>query len=246
MKNSAGRSLYGVAAIGFGLCALVWHTYAGWQPIKLFAELAHGAALTDIVACIQIVAGIAIPWPASARVGAAVLGVIYLAFALSGMSAIVAQPLVYNGYGNFFEQLSFVSAALIIYERSSRLAKFGYYTYGVCVLSFGLEQLFYLSQTANVIPSWIPPSQMFWAIATTVAFGAAAVALLTGIMARIASGLTAAMVLAFGVLVWIPALVADPHRFFSWSESFETLGIAASALIVWEFLRESRAMDVTR
>ncbi|HEY5340307.1 MAG TPA: hypothetical protein VIK27_04705, partial [Candidatus Aquilonibacter sp.] len=229
MKQSAGRSLFGIAAIGFGICALAWHTYAGWQPIKPFADLPHGAVITDIVGCIQIVAGIAVQWPASARAGGAVLGAIYLAFALSGVSLIIAQPLVYNGFGNFFEQLSFVSTALILFARSRRLARFGYYTFGVCVLSFALEQLFYLSQTANLVPSWIPPSQMFWAIATTVAFGAAAVALLTGLRALLASGLTAAMVLIFGVLVWMPALVADPHRFFRWSESFETLGIAASA-----------------
>jgi hypothetical protein len=77
---------------------------------------------------------------------------------------------------------------------------------------------------------------MFWAIATTVAFALAAVALLTGFMALLASRLTTAMILGFGLLVWLPALFADPHNSVNWSESTETLAIAASAWIVADYL----------
>ena len=77
---------------------------------------------------------------------------------------------------------------------------------------------------------------MFWAIATTAAFALAAIALLTGFMALLASRLTTAMLLGFGLLVWLPALLADPHSFLNWSEGLETLGIAGSAWIVADFL----------
>jgi hypothetical protein len=77
---------------------------------------------------------------------------------------------------------------------------------------------------------------MFWAIATTAAFGLASLALLTGYVARLASRLTAAMIVGFELLVWLPALYADPHSFPNWSESVETLGIAASAWIIADFL----------
>jgi uncharacterized membrane protein YphA (DoxX/SURF4 family) len=117
-----------------------------------------------------------------------------------------------------------------------RWARIGYYSFGICVLSFALEQLFYLSETAGLVPKWIPPGQMFWAIATTVAFALAAVALLTGFMALLASRLTTAMILGFGLLVWLPALFADPHNSVNWSESTETLAIAASAWIVADYL----------
>ena len=63
----------------------------------------------------------------------------------------------------------------------------------------------------------------------------AAVALLTGFMARLASRLTTAMIVGFGLLVWLPALFADSHSFLNWSESVETLGIAATAWIVADF-----------
>jgi hypothetical protein len=48
------------------------------------------------------------------------------------------------------------------------------------VVSFTLEQLAYLSGTAEFVPKWMPPGQMFWAVVTTIAFTLAAVALLSG------------------------------------------------------------------
>jgi hypothetical protein len=120
------------------------------------------------------------------------------------------------------------------------LARFGYYSFGICVLSFALEQLFYLSETASLVPKWIPPGQMFWAIATTVAFGFAAIALLTGLLAGLAARLNTAMLVGFGLLVWLPALFADAHSFSNWTESLETFGIAGSAWIVAEYLGDQR------
>jgi uncharacterized membrane protein YphA (DoxX/SURF4 family) len=123
------------------------------------------------------------------------------------------------------------------------LAQIGYYSFGICVVSFTLEQLFYLSETASLVPKWIPPGQMFWAMATSAAFALAAIALLTGFMARLASRLTTAMIVGFGLLIWLPALFADPHSFLNWAESAETLAIAASAWIVADFLGHRRSAE---
>ena len=230
MKYRAGRHVYGLAAIGAGICALVWHDFANWQHVKT-------PAVVYIVAAIEILGGVAVQWPRTARGGAVALASLYFAFAVLGVPFIVGHPLVYNGYGNFFEQFSLVSGALILYGLSGpnapgRLAWIGYYAFGVCVVSFTLEQLLYLSNTANLVPKWIPPGQMFWAMGTTAAFALAAIALLTGFMARLASRLTTVMIVGFGVLVWLPALFADRHSFGNWSEGVETLAIAGSAWIV--------------
>ncbi|MFZ0639514.1 MAG: hypothetical protein WAN33_10495 [Candidatus Acidiferrales bacterium] len=234
MKYSLGRYVYGLAMIGSGICALAWHNY------DALAGVPHRGILTYIVATIEILAGVAILWPRTARAGAVALGAIYFIFALLGVPFIIKHPLVYNNFGNFFEQFSYVSGAMILYAcsgpippaRTSRLAQIGYYSFGICVVSFALEQLFYLSATASLVPKWIPPGQMFWAIATTGAFALAAIALLTRIMARLASRLTTAMLVGFGLLVWLPALLTNPHSFVNWSEGLETLAIAASAWIV--------------
>jgi uncharacterized membrane protein YphA (DoxX/SURF4 family) len=248
MRYSLGRYVYGLAAIGFGVCALAWHDIVNWQQIKALGENPHREILTYIVATIEIVGGVAVLWPRTARAGAVALGVIYCIFALLGLPQIIAHPLVYNSFGNVFEQLSLASGALILYAcsvpvaatRTPRLAQCGYYLFGACVVSFTLEQLFYLPPTASLVPKWIPLGEMFWAIATTAAFAFAAVALLTGFMARLASVLTTAMIAGFGLLVWLPALFASPHSFGNWSESVETLAITASAWVVADFLGRRR------
>jgi hypothetical protein len=245
MKYPVGRYAYGLAAIGSGICALAWHDFSALGSVP------HRVVFIYILAIIQILGGIAVQWMRTARAGAISMGTIYLLCALQGTPFILKHPLVYNGYGNFFEQLSFVSGALILYacfspsasRRSAGLAKVGHYAFGICVASFALEQLFYLSATASLVPIWIPPGQIFWAKATTVAFALAAVALLTGLMASLASQLTTAMIVGFGLLVWVPLLFANPHHFGNWSETLETFGIAASAWIVAEYVGHRRAAN---
>jgi hypothetical protein len=51
------------------------------------------------------------------------------------------------------------------------------------------------------------------------------------------------MIVGFGLLVWLPALFADPHSFENWSEGTETVGIAASAWIVADFLGHRRSAE---
>jgi uncharacterized membrane protein YphA (DoxX/SURF4 family) len=245
MKNSPGRYVYGLAAIGAGICGWVWHHFSALEGVP------HREIVIYILASIEILGGAAVVWPRTARAGAVALGAVYFTFALLGIPSIIKHPLVYNGYGNFFEQFSFVSGAMIVYAcsgpvapaRTARLAQIGYYSFAICVVSFALEQLFYLSATAGFVPKWIPPGQMFWAIGTTVAFALAAIALLTGLMARLAARLTTAMIAGFGLLVWLPALIANPHSFANWAESTETLGIAATAWVVADFLGHGGAAE---
>jgi uncharacterized membrane protein YphA (DoxX/SURF4 family) len=254
MKLSLGRYAYGLAAIGFGICALASNDANNWQQeVKALGDIPHREILSYIVAAVLILGGAAVLWPRTARAGAVALGAIYSAFTLLTVPFIIRHPLVYNEYGNFFEQCSFVSVAMLLYVfagpsaslRTSRLAQIGYYSFGICVLSFGLEQLFYLSNTAGLVPKWIPPGQMFWAIATTAAFALAAIGLLTGFMARLASRLLTAMLVGFGLLVWLPALVTDSHSLDNWSESVETFGIAASAWIVAVYFSQRRSTEAS-
>jgi hypothetical protein len=78
---------------------------------------------------------------------------------------------------------------------------------------------------------------MFWAIATTIAFALAAIAIVSGRQALLASRLLTAMLVLFGFLIWLPALLASPHSHFNWAESTENLAIAAVAWILADYLR---------
>ena len=248
MKTALGRYGFGLAAIGFGVCALVWPAFSGWGQVQALAGLPFHEFLPYVIAAVEIVGGAAVLFPRSARAGAIALGSLNGAFALLAIPSILSHPLVYNGYGNFFEQLSFVAGAVILDAcnapaRPRRFAWAAYYAFAACVVSFALEQWFYLAATASFVPKWIPFGPTFWAYATTAAFGLAAIALFTRLMPRLAARLTAAMVAAFALLVWVPAIVAGPHTLGNWTEGLETLGIAASAWMVAGFAQVAMHAD---
>ena len=255
IQNHLGRHVYGIAAIAFGIITLVWHDFNTWQQIRALGNLPHREILVYLAAAVEILGGIAIQWPRTERVGAFALGTVYLTFALLWVPHIIATPRIYDRWGNFFEQFSLVSGALIVYaafaqvksERAARLARIGYNFFGICVVSFTLEQLFYLSGTASFVPKWIPPGQMFWAITTTIALALASIALLSGRCAFLASRLLTAMLIGFGLLVWLPAPFADPHNLISWAGNAQNLAITGAAWIVADFLSQNRtASTVTQ
>ena len=259
-----GRHVYGAAAVAFGVITVVWHDFNGWQQIRALGNVPHREVLVYLAAAIEVLGGLAIQWRRTARAGAFALGAIYLVFALLWVPDIVATPQIYDRWGNFFEQFSLVSGALIVYgsvvygsavfapavhastgqhnsARSAKVARIGYVCFGICVVSFTLEQLFYLSGTAAFVPKWIPPGQMFWAITTTVALALAAIALLSGRCALPASRLLTAMLIGFGLLVWLPAPFADPHKLFNWAGNAQNLAITGAAWIVADFLSQNRS-----
>ncbi|MGA2019482.1 MAG: hypothetical protein ABSH02_02760 [Candidatus Sulfotelmatobacter sp.] len=238
-SSNLGRHVFGVAALASGLITLAWHDYNGWR--QLYIVYAGGAAL--------IFGGAAIQFRWMAKAGAAVLGAAYLVFALRCVPGIFAAPQIYNSWGNFFEQFSLATGAAMVYARLSSawspetLPRIGRILVGVCVASFTLSQAIYLRPTASLAPKWIPPSQMFWALTTTVLFGLAAAALLANRMALLAARLLTVMVVSFGLLVWVPLTLSDLHNHTNWSENAETFAIAGAAWILADLLGEYRLND---
>src|SRR5438477_4674560 len=226
--SNLGHHVFGVAALAFGLITLAWHDYNGWHQPRY---LVHAAGA-------QIFGGAAIQFRRTAKTGAVVLGAVYLAFALLCVPGIVAAPRIYNSWGNFFEQLSLVTGPAIVYARWSSawsretLNRIGRILLGMCAASFTLEQAFYLGATAHLVPKWLPLNQMFWAVTTIVLFALAALALLMNRMALFAARLLTMMLVIFGLLVWVPLVLADPHSHTNWSENVETFAIAGTAWIL--------------
>ncbi|MGP0075717.1 MAG: hypothetical protein ACLPWF_27695 [Bryobacteraceae bacterium] len=245
-SSNLGRDVFGAAALAFGLITLAWHNYNDWDQLRYILNAFDGPVFLYAVAAAQIVGGVAILFGRSAKTGAVVVGAVYLVFALLCVPRIVTAPQIYDRWGNFFEQFSLATGAALIYARLSSLwaletlNRIGRISLGLCSLSFAIEQAIYLNATISLVPKWLPPSQKFWAIATTVPFVLAAVALLTNRMALLATRLLTIMLLAFGILVWIPLLVSNPRSHTNWSEAAETFAIAGSAWILADLLGQTR------
>lgn len=234
-SSNVGRHVFGMAALAFGGITLVWHDYNDPHQFR-YIVYAASAAL--------ILGGAVIQLGRAAKTGAALLGAAYLVFVLLCVPGIIAAPRIYNSWGNFFEQFSLLSGAAMVWAQWSSawspqsLKRIGCVLLGVCAASFALEQAFYLQATASLVPKWVPPNQMFWAIATTVFLGVAAVALLVNRMALLAIRLLTMMIVGFGLLVWVPLVLSSPHSHTNWSECAETFAIAGATWILADLVGE--------
>lgn len=239
-SSNFGRHVFGVAGLASGLITLAWHDYNGWPQLRYLVYAAAAA---------QILGGAAILFRRTAKTGAGALGAVYLFFVLQCVPQIVAAPRIYNSWGNFFEQFSLVTGAALVYARWSSagskeaLNRTGRILLGICTVSFALEQAFYLDATAKLVPKWLPPSPMFWAVVTTVFFALAAVALFTNRVVLLATRLLTMMLVIFGLLVWIPVLFSDPRNHTNWDETTETFAIAGATWILADLLGEHRLDD---
>ncbi|HLK31437.1 MAG TPA: hypothetical protein VKT29_00025 [Terriglobales bacterium] len=238
--RDVGRIVFGVSAILFGAIALMWHDADTWQNLRHIWSLPLGAVIGGCLMAAQVAGGIGIQYPRTARWASVVLGVVYLCFSLSCVPDVIAAANVYDKYGgSFFLFFSLFCGAMALYALTEangvravafgRLARLGL---GICAISFTLGQALLLRDTAQLVPKWIPPNQMFWAIVTTVAFALAAIAILINREARLAMRWMSVMLALFGVLVWVPRLISHPHAHFSWSECVLTFLIAGAAWTV--------------
>ncbi len=242
----AARATYGFAAVVFGVTALIWHDYGSWPQAQVLGKTSAAHVVLAPIALAHVIGGFALLLNRTVRAGAILLGVVYLFFALLALPRVFTTPLVYDAWNNIFEQLSVFCGALLIYatapahEAKWKCLRAGILLFGICVLSFTFEQVFYLSATASLVPKWIPPAQMFWAVATTVAFALAGIAILSGWWAILAARLFAVMILLFSLLIWLPKIVNAAQRHFNWTEAAESLAIAATAWLVADSLSSVR------
>lgn len=239
-----GRIFFGASAVLFGVIALMWHDADTWQNLRHLWSLPFGAVLGACLMIAQVAGGIGVVFPRTARLASIVLGVVYLCFSLACVPEIVAAANVYDKYGgSFFVFFSLFCGAMALYAATEtdaakavpfgRVARLGL---GVCAISFTLGQALLLRDTAQLVPKWIPPSQMFWAILTTVAFALAALALLVHRQAKLATRLMTLMLGLFAVLVWIPHVIAHPKAHFNWSECVLTFLVTGAAWMVANLL----------
>jgi uncharacterized membrane protein YphA (DoxX/SURF4 family) len=89
-------------------------------------------------------------------------------------------------------------------------------------------------------PAWLPPSQTFWATATGVAHAAGGVAFILGIRPRAVAAGLAAMFAGFALLVWLPAVIADPAAPVPPAGFIVTLALTGAMLALYDLLGATR------
>lgn len=111
-----GRHILGPGVVTFGVTASVWHRFKSWNQIDAVGKMSHPEILDYSAGTIELLGGAAIQFRRTVQAGALMLFIILSVFALLRVPSIVRSPLVYDHCGNFFEQLSLVAGALIIFS----------------------------------------------------------------------------------------------------------------------------------
>jgi uncharacterized membrane protein YphA (DoxX/SURF4 family) len=238
ITSNLGLYVYAAAAMCLGVLGLVSGDFATtWQNVGPNVPLR--VPLAYLTAVIELAGGIALLIPRTARAGALTLTIVYSVFTLIWVPKAFVNLGNYDPIGNVFEEFALVAAGLVLYATFSpagspvaRRRPFFVLLFGICPISFGIVHIVDMPGLLAYIPGWLPPAKMFWAYATTLGFFAAAVAILTGIMAPLAARLLTAEIVVFELLFWIPNLFAGPSKHFNWAANAISIALAGASWVV--------------
>lgn len=238
LTSNLGVYAFAGSAIFLGVLGLATGDFATqWQNVGPNVPMRE--PLAYLTALIELAAGLALLWPRTARAGALALTVVFAVFTLLWAPKLFGSLSSFDGPGNFFEEFSILAGAAVLWARfssadsaiSRRESLFARLS-GLSAISFGIVHIYDMPGLLTWIPAYLPPSQMFWAYATTIGFFAAAAAILSGFMAPLASRLLTVEIASFEIFVWLPKLIATPHDHFIWAGNAISIAIAGATWAV--------------
>jgi uncharacterized membrane protein YphA (DoxX/SURF4 family) len=237
LASNLGVYVFAVAAILLGVLGLASGDFAtNWQRVD--PSVPFREPLAYLTALIELAGGLALLWPRTARAGALTLTIVYSIFTLLWVPKMLATHTDFDPTGNFFEEFSLVVGGVVLFaslspagsaiaRRESLIARL----FGLSAISFGVVHIYDMPGLFNFVPGWIPPSQVFWGWATTIGFFLAAFAILTGILASLASRLLTVEILSLQ-LVWLPGIFASHPSHFVWAGNAISFAIAGATWVV--------------
>ena len=246
------RCIFGAGMIAFGIMALIAGPPA-FQWGSAVAGLPGRTAIGYVAALIMLAGGAGLLLERTALASSRVLLVWFAIWQLLRLPAVIAAPqqeVVYQALGEvavmlagtwtLYAQLAGPNDASFLRiaagERGIRSAR---YLFGAALVAFGLSHMFYVKQTASLVPSFLPFHEpLAWA--TGAAHLAAAAGVLFGVVPKLAATLEATMLTLFSILVWIPLLVQQPSSRDSWVEMILSFAISAGAWVVAMAIGEGR------
>lgn len=239
--RTPGRLMLAAGVLGFGLIALRFnHVIDGLTPIEAGPPfpILQGVALTLL--------GLGLAWPQSARIAARILMVgLIVNFALH-LLLIIAALTDATRWVSTLEVLGLLSAAALLGlgPRPGTLLE-ARAAIGLMLILFGAVHWMYVGAIAGMIPDWMPGREV-WPWITGGACIAAGLAVVSGVQARLASGLAGAMFASWILLVHTPHLLAAPDDRSEWVALALAFALTGVVWTLREALPQSGAELPTR
>jgi uncharacterized membrane protein len=250
LASNLGIYVYAAAAIFLGVLGLASGDFAtNWQ--RVVPTVPFREPLAYLTAIVELAAGLALLWRRTARAAALTLTIVYSVFTLLWVPNMLATHTDFDPTGNFFEEFSLVVGGAVLFaslspagssiaRRESLFARL----FALSTISFGVVHIYDMPGLFGAVPKWIPPSQIFWGWATTIGFFAAARAILTGILAPLASRLLTVEVVSFELFFWLPMVMASPHNHFVWAGNAISTAIAGAVWVVSDSICRAKRTQV--
>jgi uncharacterized membrane protein len=233
--------VYGAAAAGLGVLCLiagdlgyVFQPVPRWMPLRPWLPYVSGAAL--------LAGGLALLVRETTRLAALVLTIHFCAWLLLfNLPNTLAKPMVVGNWEGCGLNATVVAggwillvssgrsptgcAARLLGDRGASLAR---RLYAVGLPLIGLAHFLGADGATAYVPTWLP-LRVGWVYLTGAGHVAAGLAILFGVLPRLAAVLEAAQITAFVILVHVPAVYGAPGDRLQWAMLVYALSIAASA-----------------
>jgi uncharacterized membrane protein len=247
-----GQTLFALSLLALGVLSLLSRDFAlVWQPVP--AGIPGRAVLACVSGAIMVVTGLGLLFR-RATVPVSFVLFVYTAIWLLALHIprVIANPLQEATWGGSGEIATLVGASWILYASAAKPGDRWYFSslagtsairwarilFAIGVPLVGLEHLVYGPDTASFVPAWLP-DRLGWAYFTGIAHIVAGIAILVSVLPRLAAALETLMMAIFTVLVWMPAVMADPAQRFNWTALLMSAVITAAGWIVYESYREA-------
>jgi len=232
----------GVMGLSQGTLVPVWRPLPEWVP--------GGEALAYVCALISLTSGLGLLWRRTASLAARVLLASFMVWllVLRLPDFLFETPIVLVAW-TAGSTAVMVAAAWVLYVWFAgdgdrrRLGRFAGDTgvrlarifFGLSLIPFGLAHFMYLDATTVLIPQWLPWHPAL-AYATGAAFIAAGLAVTLGVFGRLAAALSTLQMGLFGLIVWVPRVMAGVDD-FQWGEFVVGWALTAGAWVVADSYR---------